>query len=69
MSDAAGRITLFAQPFVPGTDTTASRRELLAADADAVAETFAISPDGTRAVLSVIDEASGLMIAEGVLEP
>jgi serine/threonine protein kinase len=67
--DASGRVTLFAQPFEPGTDTTAARRELLPADADAIAETFAISPDGTRAVLSVIDEASGLMIAEGVLEP
>jgi eukaryotic-like serine/threonine-protein kinase len=62
--DASGRVTLFAQPFEPGTDTTATRRELLPADADAVAETFAISPDGTRAVLSVIDEASGLMLAE-----
>ena len=64
--DASGRTTLYAQPFEPGADTTASRRELLPADPDAVAETFAISPDGTRAVLSVIDEASGLMIAEGL---
>lgn len=62
--DASGRITIFAQPFEPGADTTAARRELLPADADAVAETFAISPDGTRAVLSVVDEASALMIAE-----
>ena len=62
--DALGRLTLFAQPFEPGADTTASRRELMPADADAVAETFAVSPDGTRAVLSVIDEASGLMIVE-----
>jgi eukaryotic-like serine/threonine-protein kinase len=62
--DASGRITIVAQPFEPGVDTSASRRELLPADADAVAETFALSPDGTRAVLSVIDEASGLMLAE-----
>ncbi|HET8773628.1 MAG TPA: protein kinase [Thermoanaerobaculia bacterium] len=62
--DASGRITIFAQPFEPDADTTASRRELLPADADAVAETFAISPDGTHAVLSVVDEASALMIAE-----
>ncbi len=63
-TDPSGRITIFTQPFEPDVDTTASRRELLPADADAVAETFAISPDGTRAVLSVIDEASGLMLAE-----
>ncbi|HEX6099468.1 MAG TPA: protein kinase [Thermoanaerobaculia bacterium] len=62
--DASGRITLFAQPFEPGADTAGARRELLPGDAEAVAETFAISPDGTRAVLSVIDEASGLMLAE-----
>ena len=41
---------------------TTTRRPLLTADA----ETFAISPDGTRAVLSVADESSALMIAEGV---
>ncbi|MFP5248186.1 MAG: protein kinase domain-containing protein, partial [Thermoanaerobaculia bacterium] len=62
--DEAGRVTLFAQDFAP--DAAASRRELLPADSDAAPETFAISPDGTRALLSVIDEASGLMMAEGV---
>jgi eukaryotic-like serine/threonine-protein kinase len=60
--DASGRITIFAQPFEPGVDTSASRRELLRMDEEA--ETFAISPDGQRTVLSLIDEASGLMIAD-----
>jgi Tol biopolymer transport system component len=60
--DASGRITIYAQPFEPAVDTTSSRRELLRIDEEA--ETFAISPDGLRAVLSLIDEASGLMIAE-----
>jgi len=64
--DVRGRMTLFAQDFEPGRDTTATRRALLPADADVTPETFAVSPDGTRAVLSVIDEASGLMMAEGV---
>lgn len=58
--DANGRLTLFAHDFVPGTGNT--RRALITADA----ETFAISPDGTRAILSVIDEASGIMFAEGI---
>jgi Tol biopolymer transport system component len=68
--DATGRMTIYAQDFEPGVDTTATRRQLVTAESDSVAETFAISPDGTRAVISVVDEASGLMIAEGVeLEP
>jgi eukaryotic-like serine/threonine-protein kinase len=64
--DAGGRMTLYAQDFAPGIDETATRRQLITAESDSVAETFAISPDGTRAVISVIDEASGLMIADGV---
>jgi Tol biopolymer transport system component/tRNA A-37 threonylcarbamoyl transferase component Bud32 len=65
-ADARGRVSLFAQDFEPGRDTSATRRALFPPDADVTAETFAVSPDGTRAVLSVIDEASGLMMAEGV---
>jgi Tol biopolymer transport system component len=65
-ADARGRITLYAQDFEPGRDTSATRRVLLQPDADVTPETFAVSPDGTRVVLSVIDEASGLMMAEGV---
>jgi eukaryotic-like serine/threonine-protein kinase len=64
--DADGTISLYAQDFQPGVDTTATRRKLLSTDADAVLETFAISPDGKRAVLAIVDEASGLMMAEGV---
>ena len=65
-ADAGGRIALFAQDVVPGTDSIATRRQLIPAGPDSIAETFAISPNGKRAVLSVIDEASGLMLAEGV---
>ncbi|HYI11592.1 MAG TPA: protein kinase [Thermoanaerobaculia bacterium] len=57
--DERGRITLFAQDLAGG-----SRRKLI--DLDAEPETYAISPDGKRAILSVIDEGSGLMMAEGV---
>jgi eukaryotic-like serine/threonine-protein kinase len=60
--DPAGHVAVFAQDFQPGADTASTRRVLLVAEA----ETFAISRDGKRAVLSVIDEASGLMMAEGV---
>src|SRR5215212_1291763 len=47
---------IVAQSFVPGVDTTSSRRQLVGVDA----ETFAISPDGTRAIVSVVDESSAL---------
>jgi hypothetical protein len=55
--DASGHVAIFAQEL-----GAATRRPLIVAEA----ETFAIAPDGTKAVLSLIDEASGLMMAEGV---
>jgi serine/threonine protein kinase/Tol biopolymer transport system component len=64
--DASGAIAIFAQDFVPGTDTTSTRRQLTRGDPDATPETFAIATDGKHAILAVVDEASGLMIAEGV---
>ncbi|HYC89018.1 MAG TPA: protein kinase [Thermoanaerobaculia bacterium] len=60
--DPSGHVAVFAQEFRPGADTTNTRRPLIVAEA----ETFAISPDGTKAVLSLIDEASGLMMAEDI---
>jgi serine/threonine protein kinase len=64
--DADGTISLHAQDFRPGIDTTATRRKLISTDPDATLETFAVSPDGKHAILAIIDEASGLMMAEGV---
>jgi serine/threonine protein kinase len=64
--DSSGAIALFAQEFRPDEDTTATRRQLTVGDPDAEPDSFAISPDGKRAILAIIDEASGLMIADGV---
>ncbi|MFL6247824.1 MAG: protein kinase domain-containing protein [Thermoanaerobaculia bacterium] len=64
--DANGTVSLYAQEFRPGVDTTSTRRQLTLADPDAIPETFAISPDGKRAIVAIVDEASGLMMAEGV---
>lgn len=58
--------SLVTQQFIPDTETIETRRPLFAADPAATAETFALSPDARRAVLSVVDEASGLMIADGL---
>ncbi|HYO76192.1 MAG TPA: protein kinase [Thermoanaerobaculia bacterium] len=65
-ADATGNVAVFAQDFRPGEDTRATRRQLIASNPDAMPETFALSADGKRAVIAVLDEASGLMIAEGV---
>ena len=64
--DENGTIALFAQGFQPGVDTTSTRRQLTISDPDAIPETFAISSDGKKAIVAIVDEASGLMIAEGV---
>lgn len=63
-NDDQGRIGIFAQDFEPGRDTSATRRALLVDDD--IPETFAITPDGTHIVRSVVDEASGIMLAEAV---
>ena len=64
--DEEGRSGLYAQDFVAGTETAATRRKLAGFDAQTTVETFAIAPDGRRAVLSVREPSSGLMIADGV---
>jgi serine/threonine protein kinase len=64
--DESGSIALFVQDFRPSDDTRATRRQLTPGNPDATPDTFAISPDGKRAVIAVLDEASGLMIADGV---
>ena len=42
--DDAGLTGVFVQDFVPGRDTTATRRKLAGFDPDYITETFAISP-------------------------
>jgi Tol biopolymer transport system component len=63
-ADASGTLGIFAQEFDPERDTRDTRRVLLIDDE--VPETFAISPDGRRIIRSVVAEASGILVAEGV---
>ena len=65
----AGTVAVFVQDFRFNEDTSATRRLLLDSGSDASIETFAISPDATRAVIAVIDEASAIVIADGVVLP
>ena len=58
--------------FVPGQDTTASRRKLAGFDPDVAAESFGLAPDGSRLVLAGWVQLFSLMEADrlpGLLAP
>ncbi len=50
-----------------GRDTSATRRPIAGFDPDIPTESFAISPDGTRLVLSRVEDVNGVMLAEPVV--
>jgi eukaryotic-like serine/threonine-protein kinase len=62
---------VFAQDFVPGTDTRASRKPLAGFDPDRKIDTFAISPDLSRIIIAEVEVLSSLALAEGIpgIEP
>lgn len=60
-----GHIAVYIQDLRFGEDTSATRRLLVDAGSDASIETFAISPDASRAVIAVIDDASAIVIVDG----
>jgi len=64
--DVTGAMGVFVQDFLPGRDTSATRRPLSPFDADLPIESFGIVPDGTRAIYSRLDAGSALMLAEGL---
>ena len=64
--DDKGRTGVMVQDFVPGADTRASRRPLVGFDGERHAESFGISPDGARLMLSGTEISPGLMLAQGV---
>jgi serine/threonine protein kinase len=64
--DEQGRGGLFTQDLDPTRDTTSTRRALTGFDRETTVETFAISPDGKRAVLAIREPASGLMITDPI---
>jgi Tol biopolymer transport system component len=64
--DSEGRVGIFVQDFTPGRDSSSSRRVLGGFDPDQAAESFAISPDGSRVTIAVAEQFSALMLAEGV---
>jgi Tol biopolymer transport system component len=64
--DAAGARGVFAQPFVPGTETPSRKRPLAGFDPNNQVESFGIAPDGARVILSTTDRSQSLMLIEGV---
>jgi hypothetical protein len=62
---------LFAQDFVPGKDTTGSRRPIGDLDVDRKIDTFTISPDSSKIVMAEVEVLSSLIMAEGIpgIEP
>ena len=64
--DSDGETTLLIQDFIPGQDTTASRRKPLGADAAGVVESFGVSPDGKRFALASLRIVHVLKMAEGL---
>ncbi len=64
--DEKGQDGVFIQDFVPGKDTTATRRPLAGFDPQWSAESLGLSPDGRHLVLSESERIFSLMMAEGV---
>jgi len=57
---------LYYQEFAPGRDTTSTRRPLAGFEPSLVPESFGISPDGKRLLVSHLEQSWSVMIAEGV---
>ena len=55
---------VYAQDFAPCQDTTKTRRVLGGFEAESTAESFGISPDGTRIAIASREQLSSLMMAE-----
>ena len=64
--DEHGVAGVFVQDVVPGTATTATRKKLAGFDPAVPAESFGISPDGTKIAVASRESLSGIVLAEPV---
>jgi len=64
--DENGVNGVFVQDFVPGRDTSSTRRPLGGFDPEASAESFGISPDGSRLVVAGWEQLFSIMTVEGL---
>jgi len=65
-SDEHGIQGIYAQDFVPGTDTSATRRRLGGFDREAPVESFGITHDDVTLVIAGLDQSFNLMMMEHV---
>ncbi|MFN2385491.1 MAG: hypothetical protein ABR576_04290 [Thermoanaerobaculia bacterium] len=63
--DEKNRSGVMVQDFVPGRETSATRRRLAGFGQEGNAESLGISPDGSRLSISGIEVSPGLMIVQG----
>ncbi|HSG01828.1 MAG TPA: hypothetical protein VLA20_11875, partial [Vicinamibacterales bacterium] len=63
---ADGSSAIYRQTFSPGQDTTTTRRLVVPSAPGRLAESFDISPDGTRIVVSFGAFTRNILIVEGV---
>ncbi len=66
IAGSVNQVGVMVQDFVPGRDTTATRKKLTGYDPEWLVETFDLSPDGERIVLSRIRPGGTVMLAENV---
>jgi len=64
--DETGKAALLTQDFEPNADTRATRRVVIADSGDGQLESFGISPDGTRIVVSYVEPLSSVNISDPI---
>ena len=62
--NAAGVSGLFMQDFIPGQDSSASRRSVAPFDPDNSVESFGISPDGQSITIATWEQFFSIMVTE-----
>ncbi len=64
--DEQGHFGIYVQDFIPGRDTSESRKPLAGFSKDFITESLGVSPDGKSIVISVTSERRSLKLAEYV---
>ena len=64
--DEHGVNGVFVQDFVPGRDTSATRRKLVGFAPEVEAESFGLSPDGVHLAIAGREVSSSLVLLEGI---